>query len=353
MTYIKKYLYHLFVDGLNGLALGLFATYIWGTILQQIALYLNGFVASLLYNIGTIHIALTCAGIGIALAYKFNEDLWVTLSAAVCGIAGGHAAEILAGTLLSGSSILSSPGEPLGAFIAAYVGIEIGHLLSGRTNFDFLLTPIVTIVTGVAAGLLTAPYLSMFFKWFESLLAWGTQQSPLLMGIVVSVLMSIASILPIYTTALAASLNLTGLAAGAATAGCCCAMVGFAVSSYHENKVGGLLSQGLGTATLQLANCFRKPLVLLPILLSSAVLGPLSTLLFKTSNTTQGAGLGTLGFGAIIRGWQHMSQSHDAAIAFLLAIFVYLILPAVLTLLISNWMRKQKWIKYGDMKLDM
>lgn len=354
MTYIKKYLHHLFVDGINGMAIGLFATFIWGTILQQIGGYTSGYISALTYHMGELLCSLTCAGIGVGMAYKFHEGLWVSICSAICGMAGGYASQIISGSILSGGAIiLSTPGEPLGAFVAAYVGIEIGHILAGKTKFDFIITPLLTLGSGITAGLLAGPYIAMFTSWLGRLISWSTQQNPFFMGILVSVLMGMVSTLPIHAITLASSLHLSGLAAGAAAVGCCCNMIGFAVASYQENKVSGLFSQGLGTSTLQMANILKKPIIWLPVILSSAILGPISTTLFKMTNSAASAGLGTLGFSCSISAWQYMCQTQSTALVLVKIFLMHFLLPGIFTLFFSEWMRKQKWIKFGDMKLDM
>ena len=161
MNLIKKYLNRVFIDGLSGMAMGLFATLIIGTIIQQIGTFVGGSIGDLIYVVGKVAAAATCAGIGVGVAYKFKESSLVVLSAATCGLVGGYASKILAGTILSeGSIILAGPGEPLGAFIAAYVGIEVGHLVAGKTKIDILITPLVTIGAGSAVGILAGPPIS-------------------------------------------------------------------------------------------------------------------------------------------------------------------------------------------------
>ena len=276
---MKKILDRIFVDGLSGMAQGLFATLIIGTIIQQIGTFAGGNIGDMIYLIGKMAAGLTGAGIGAGVARKLDAGHLVIVSAAVAGMIGAFAGSLRAGTLLSeGSLVLSGPGEPLGAFIAAYVGIFFGHLVSGRTKVDILVTPLVSIGTGSAVGLLVGPPISGFMNWLGSLINWGTEQQPFLMGIVVSVLMGMILTLPISSAALGIILNLSGLAAGAATVGCCCNMVGFAVASYRENKIGGLLAQGIGTSMLQVPNIVRKPIIWLPAIISSAVLGPVGTM---------------------------------------------------------------------------
>lgn len=354
MGKFKKLLNRIFIDGLSGMAQGLFATLIVGTIIQQIGTLLGGTPGDMIYVIGKVAASLTGAGIGIGVAYKFKCSQLVVVSAATAGMAGAFASKLLAGTVLvEGSMVYAGPGEPLGAFIAAYVGIELGQLAAGKTKVDILVTPLVTIGTGSLVGLVLGPPISGFMTWLGSIINWGTEQQPFLMGIIVSVLMGMILTLPISSAALGIILNLSGLAAGAATVGCCCNMVGFAVASYRENKVGGLLAQGIGTSMLQVPNIVRKPIIWLPAILSSAILGPVGTLaLHMTSNAT-GSGMGTAGLVGQIMTWQVMTQTEAAAAVLIKILVIQVILPAAVTLAISEFMRKKEWIKFGDMKLEL
>ena len=262
----------IFIDGLSGMAQGLFATLIIGTIIQQIGLFVGGDYGNLIYMIGKVAAGLTGAGIGVGVARKLEAQQLVTVSAAVAGMIGAFASKLLAGQLIvDGNLVLAGPGEPLGAFIAAYVGIFFGHMVSGKTKVDILVTPVVTIGSGCLVGFLIGPPISGFMSWLGSLINWGTEQQPFLMGIIVSVLMGMILTLPISSAALGVILNLSGLAAGAATVGCCCNMVGFAVASYRENKVGGLLAQGIGTSMLQVPNIVKKPVIWLPAIISYSI----------------------------------------------------------------------------------
>lgn len=351
---IKKYLHRVFIDGLSGMAMGLFATLIVGTIIQQIGNLVGGQLGDLIFLVGKVAAAATCAGIGVGVAHKFQESSLVVLSAATCGMIGGYASKLLAGTILSeGAIVLAGPGEPLGAFIAAYVGIEVGHLISGKTKIDILLTPLVTIGAGSAVGILVGPPISSFMTWLGSLINWGTEQQPFLMGIIVSVLMGMILTLPISSAALGVILNLSGLAAGAATVGCCCNMIGFAIASYRENKLGGLLAQGIGTSMLQVPNIMRKPIIWLPAILSSAILGPVSTMLFHMTSNATGSGMGTAGFVGQIMTWQVMTQAESPVTVMIKIILIQFVLPGLITLGISEFMRKHNFIKMGDMKLDI
>lgn len=267
---------------------------------------------------------------------------------------GAFAAKLLAGSVLvDGAMVFAGPGEPLGAFLAAYVGIEFGHLVSGKTKVDILVTPIVTITAGSAVGLLVGPPISEFMTALGALINWGTEQQPFLMGIIVSVLMGMILTLPISSAALGVILNLSGLAAGAATIGCCCNMVGFAVASYRENKIGGLLAQGIGTSMLQVPNIVRKPIIWVPAILSSAILGPVGTMILHMTSNATGSGMGTAGLVGQIMTWQTMTAVEPPMIVLIKIIVIQIALPAIVTLLISEFMRKKKWIQYGDMKLEL
>lgn len=354
MEKVKKILDRIFIDGLSGMAQGLFATLIVGTIIQQIGQLLGGNIGDMLFVLGKVAASLTGAGIGIGVAYKFKESQLVVVSAATAGMVGAFASKLLAGTVLvEGTMVYAGPGEPLGAFIAAYVGIELGHLVSGKTKVDILVTPLVTIGAGSAVGLLLGPPISGFMTGLGAIINWGTEQQPFLMGIVVSVLMGMILTLPISSAALGIILNLSGLAAGAATVGCCCNMVGFAVASYRENKIGGLLAQGIGTSMLQVPNIVRKPIIWLPVILSSAILGPVGTMVLHMTSNATGSGMGTAGLVGQIMTWQTMIQSEAAMVVLIKILVIQIILPAVVTLVISEFMRKKNWIKFGDMKLDL
>ena len=189
MKKIKNFLSHIFIDGLSGMALGLFSTLIIGTILQQIGNFIPNNIGTMIYLIGKLAASCTCAGIGVGIAYKFKESPLVTISAAVASIIGGFATKILSGQILTetGSVLLIGPGEPLGAFIAALIGIEIGHVISGKTKIDIIITPLITILSGSAAGLLIGPSISKFMTWLGTIIMFATEQQPFIMGILVSV----------------------------------------------------------------------------------------------------------------------------------------------------------------------
>lgn len=351
---MKSILERIFVDGLSGMAQGLFATLIIGTIIQQIGNLVGGNIGDLIFLVGKVAASLTGAGIGVGVARKFQAEHLVVVSAATAGMVGAFAGNILSGSIMkSGAIVLAGPGEPLGAFIAAYIAIEVSTLIAGKTKLDILVTPIVCIGTGSLIGIAIGPHISRFMGWIGAMINWGTEQQPLIMGIVVSVLMGMALTLPISSAAIGIILNLNGLAAGAATVGCCCNMVGFAVASFRENKFSGLVAQGIGTSMLQMPNIVRHPQIWLPAIFSSAILGPLGTMLFHMTSNATGSGMGTAGLVGQIMTWQVMTQYESGFIVMLKIIVLHFILPATITLLISEFMRKKNWIKSGYMKLSM
>lgn len=355
MEKVKKLLNEIFIDGLSGMASGLFATLIIGTIIQQIGNLVPGAAGTYLFMMGKVAAALTGAGIGCGVAVRLKASPLVMLSAATTGMAGAFAGKIIEGTVLTdGVMCFAGPGEPLGAFIAAVIGIYAGRLVSGKTKVDILVTPFVCIVAGSCVGLVLGPPISAFMAWLGSIINWGTVQAPFLMGIIVSVLMGIILTLPISSAALGIILGLNGIAAGAATVGCCANMVGFAVASFRENKVNGLLAQGLGTSMLQIGNIVKKPVIWLPAILTSAVLGPVSTMVFKMVNNPTGSGMGTAGLVGQINAYQTMAEAGmSSGMALFQIVLMHFVLPGVLAFLISEFMRKRHWIEEGDMKLDV
>ncbi len=359
MSYIKKWLNRFFVEGLSGMALGLFSTLIIGTIICQIgdlvSNSLNAEVGSVIYTIGSLAKVLTGAGIGAGVASKFKESATVTVSAMTAGTIGAFATKLLSGELVLGSAAtFSGPGEPLGAFLAAYVAIELGHLVSGKTKVDILITPLVTIFGGGTVGLLLGPPISSFMASLGEMINWGTEQQPFLMGVVVAVLMGMILTLPISSAALGVMLNLSGIAAGAAAVGCAANMIGFAVASYRENKLGGFIAQGIGTSMLQVPNIVKKPVIWLPAILTSAILGPVSTCLLKMTNNAIGSGMGTCGFVGQIMGYETMVSAGGEPIVVLTEIFLmHFVLPGILAFGISEGMRKLGLIKSDDLKLEM
>lgn len=355
MKKVKKVLKLIFIDGLSGMALGLFATLIVGTIIGQIAGYIPGNFGMWLSSVAYVAKALTGAGIGVGVACKFKKEPLVVISAATVGMIGSFAGSILGGKLAEGAKVIfAGPGEPLGAFIAVITAVGIGTLVSGKTKLDILVTPISMIAVGGAFGLLLGPPISALMTQLGNFINWGTEQQPFEMGIIVSVVMGLCLTLPISSAAIGISLGLNGIAAGAAAVGCCCQMVGFAVSSYRENKLGGLFAQGIGTSMLQMPNIIRHPLIWIPPTLASAILGPIATMAVKMPCNAIGSGMGTAGLVGPIMTYTEMTEAGSPIWFTLLIIAVMLfIAPAALSLLFSEIMRKLKWIKPGDMKLEI
>ena len=345
---MKKILNHIFIDGLSGMALGLFSTLIIGTIIGQIGTLVGNEIGTYLIAISSVAKTVTGAGIGVGVAAKFKQGPLVTVSAAVAGMIGAFP------TLGMESFALGKAGEPLGDFVAALIGIECGRLVAGRTKIDIILTPLVSICTGAAAGFIVGPPISNFMKWLGNLVNINVEASPILGGIAVSVLMGMILTLPISSAALGVSMGLTGLAAGAATIGCCCQMVGFAVASYRENKFGGFIAQGIGTSMLQVPNILRRPLIWLPPIISSAILGPIASAVLHMVSTPIGSGMGSAGFVGQIAAYGAMLETGmSSKVALIQIIIMHFVLPAVVTLIFSEGMRKTGWIKDGDMKLEV
>ena len=347
MEKTKKILNRIFIDGLSGMALGLFSTLIIGTIIAQIGTLIGGPVGSYLKAISNVAKTLTGAGIGVGVACKFKEGPLVTVSAAVAGMIGAFPAAPEAITL-------GAPGEPLGAFVAAYVAIEVGHLVAGKTKVDILVTPLISICAGAAIGLFVGPYITDFMKWLGGLVNVNVEQSPIFGGIIVSVLMGMILTLPISSAAIGISMGLTGLAAGAATIGCCCQMIEFAVTSFKDNGVGGLFAQGIGTSMLQIPNIMKRPLIWLPPTLASAILGPIAIIgPFHMTNNATGSGMGTSGLVGQIMTYQTMVATESPVLVILKIVLFHFLLPGLLSYVIYRGMRNMGYIKDGQMKLNV
>jgi len=349
MKLIKKWLNEIFIDGLSGMALGLFSTLIIGTIIAQIGGLIGGTFGDYLIAISNVAKTLTGAGIGVGVACKFKQGPLVTVSAAVAGMIGAfptvHNMEAFA---------LGKPGEPLGAFIAAIVAIKIGKLVAGKTKVDIIITPLISILPGAAVGFIVGPPITAFMAWLGALVNINVEAHPIVGGILVSVLMGMILTLPISSAAIGVAMSISGLAAGAATIGCCCNMVGFAVASYRENKVGGLIAQGVGTSMLQVPNIVKKPIIWLPAIISSAILGPIGSAVLGMTSTPVGSGMGSAGFVGQFAAFESMTAGGTGAgMAVLLIVMMHFVLPAALTLLVSEFMRKKGFIAQGDMALKV
>lgn len=317
------------IDALGAMAFGLFASLLIGTIFATLGdkTQIQAFIV-----IADYAKSATGAALGVAIAYALKAPQLVLFSAATVGIAG------------------NALGGPVGALVATIVATELGKIVSKETRVDILVTPGVTIISGVLIAQFVGPGVAAFMDAFGMMVKTATEMQPFFMGILVSALIGIALTLPISSAAICIALTLDGLAGGAATAGCCAQMVGFAVLSFRENCVGGLLAQGLGTSMLQMGNIVKNPKIWIPPTLASMVTGPIATVVFQMTNIHTASGMGTCGLVGPIGVYTSMGGGANMWLAILLVCFV---LPAVLTWIFGEVCRKLGWIKDGDLKLDL
>jgi len=323
---------------LNGMALGLFSSLIIGLILKQIGTLLE---LEILINMGSIAQFMMGPAIGAAVASSIGAPPLGIFASIITGAIGAGTLKIVDGTTL----III--GEPVGALVASYIGAEISKLISGKTKVDIVLIPALTIISGGIAGIYVAPIISKFMTGIGTIINIATEQDPIPMGILVSVLMGIMLTLPISSAAIAISLGISGLAAGAATVGCSVQMIGFAVMSFKENGIGGFIAQGFGTSMLQIPNIIKNPRIWIPPIIASAILGPISTVVFEMQNNKLGAGMGTSGLVG-----QFATLETMGMISIIGILILHFILPAIITLIISSWMRKKGLIKINDMRIE-
>ncbi len=317
------------IDAMGAMAFGLFASLLIGTIFGTLGEKTN---IQIFNTISEYAKNATGAALGVSIAYALKSPQLVLFSAATVGIAG------------------NALGGPVGALVSSIVAAELGKIVSKETRVDILVTPGVTIISGVLTAQFAGPGVSAFMTAFGNLVKNATQLQPFFMGILVSALIGIALTLPISSAAICIMLSLDGLAGGAATAGCCAQMVGFAVLSFRENGPGGLLAQGLGTSMLQMGNIVKNPRIWIPPTLASMVTGPLATIVFHLENIPAGSGMGTCGLVGPIGVYTAMDGSANMWLGILLVCFV---LPALLTWILGEILRKMNWIKDGDLKLDL
>ena len=343
--FFKRY----FITGLNGMALALFCTLILGLIIKQISLNLTGDLKFFFVAVATVAMSLTGPVIGIGVAHALDEPKLVILASGATGFIGAFGAAFADGKLIEGGKIIvSGAGDPLGAFIAVVVGAEIGKLVSGKTKLDIIITPLVTVMVGAITAFIAGPHLLAGMHALGKFIQTATMMQPFVMGVIVSVVMGMALTLPISSAALSIILGLSGIASGAATVGCSAQMVGFAVISFKANRWNGLLAQGIGTSMLQVPNIMKKPIIWLPPIITSAILGPISTMIFKMENNPAGGGMGTSGLVGQLMTWQTMGGYRDHTTLFIEIILLHFILPAILSLLIAGFMKKKGMIKDED-----
>lgn len=319
-----------FIDALGAMALGLFASLLIGTIFSTLGEKTGVEEFTAIANYAK---SATGAALSVAIAHALKAPPLVLFSVITVGIAGNEL------------------GGPVGALVATIIAAELGKAVSKETKVDILVTPGVTIISGVLIAQLVGPGIGAFMNAFGEFIRNATVMQPFIMGIIVSVCIGIALTLPISSAAICIAIGLSGIAGGAATAGCCAQMVGFAVMSFRENRWGGILAQGLGTSMLQMPNIIRKPVVWVPTILTSAITGPISTCIFRMENVAVGSGMGTCG---LVGPLGVISAMPEGGLNMWLAILlVCFVLPAGLTLLFSEIMRKLGWIKEGDLKLPI
>ncbi len=351
-----------FITAFSGMAQGLFVTLIAGTILAQIAGWINkigdgNYIGNTLLYIANIAKSLMGAGIGVGIAHALGKNKLLVFSAAVAGMVGAFADKLMVGSAPFVALGLGAPGNPIGAYVVTMLVVEIVELYAGKTKLDILLVPLGGLLLGFAGIFAAYPFIWLVNQ-LGNLIAVATAATPFIMGILIAVIMGVLLTMPTSSAAIwvAVATQVSAgneaamlLAGGAATVGCACHMVGFAVASYRENKVGGLIAQGVGTSMLQIPNIMKKPIIMLPMMISSAICGPLSTCVFKLKCGAAGGGMGTSGLVGVFDLLQNTSGGLGIVGIFLLMF----ILPAALNLLISEFMRKKGWIKENDMKLDV
>ena len=348
-----------FIDAMGAMAQGLFCTLLVGTILNTIGQqfhigFLNAVIVTIgtgdgavSYTIGGLCSAMVGPGMAVAIARALNAPPLVLFSLIPVGFATNY---------------MGDAGGPLAVLFVAIVAAELGKAVSKETKIDILVTPIVTVLVGVGFAALIAAPVGRAASAVGQAIMWATELQPFFMGIIVSVVIGVALTLPISSAAICAALGLTGLAGGAAVAGCCAQMVGFAVMSFRENRWGGLAAQGLGTSMLQMGNIVRNPRIWIPPTLAAAITGPVATCLFRLemNGAPVSSGMGTCGLVGqigVYTGWVNdVASGAKAAVTgmdWLGLVLISFVLPAVLTWLIAIPLRKWGWIKDGDLKLDL
>ena len=339
------------IDALGAMAQGLFCSLLIGTIVKTLGQQLN---LPFLVTVGGYASAMSGPAMAVAIGFALQAPPLVLFSLATVG----YASNALGSTTLSGAA---GAGGPLAVLLIAIVAAEFGKAVSKETKVDILVTPLVTILTGVGLAALVAPAIGTAASSVGEFVEWATILQPFWMGILVSVVIGVALTLPISSAAICAALGLTGLAGGAAVAGCCAQMVGFAVLSFRENRWGGLVSQGLGTSMLQMGNIVKNPKIWIPPTLASAITGPIATCVFKLqmNGAAVNSGMGTCGFCGqigVYTGWvadiEAGLRASITAMDWIGLVLICFVLPAVLSWAFGLFFRKIGWIKDGDLKLN-
>ena len=357
-AYLKALPKRYFITAFSGMAQGLFVTLIAGTILSQIAGWIgNNYIGNTLKYIANIAKSLMGAGIGVGIAHALGKNKLLVFSSAVAGMVGAFADKLMVGSAPLVSLALGAPGNPIGAYVVTMLVVEVVGMYAGKTKLDILLVPLGSLVLGLVGVFVAYPFI-LLINLLGNAIAVATSAAPFVMGIVIALIMGVLLTMPTSSAAIwvAVSAQVSAgneaamlLAGGAATVGCACHMVGFAVASFRENGVGGLIAQGIGTSMLQIPNIMKKPVIMLPMIISSAILGPLSTCVFALKCGASGGGMGTSGLVGVFDLFNNTTGALGIVGIFLLMI----VLPAVLNFVISEFMRKKGWIKENDMKWDL
>lgn len=334
MTFLKNFFKRYFVDAMSYMALGLFSSLIVGLIIGQLAQIPGLSVLSQFTEVLASSSAVIGAAIGAAIAYGLKSKPLVVFSCIAVGAFG------------------YSIGGPAGAFVSSVVANEIGSLVAGKTKIDIVVTPIVTIVSGGFITIFVGPYISSFMTGLGSFINTATQMQPLQMGIIVAVVVGLALTAPISSAAICIMLGLEGIAAGAAAVGCAAQMIGFAVTSYKANGIGATVSIGLGTSMLQFGNIMKRPQILIAPTLTAAILGPISTCVFKMTNTSAGSGMGTSGLVGQFGAYSVMSETMDSITALAIIILMHVIAPAILAYSIHKILIKIGLVKNEYLKIE-
>jgi len=342
-----------FIDAFSGMAQGLFCTLIAGTILSQIAVWIGGNAfGNMLSNIAKCAKTLMGVGIGVGIAASLKSNKLVMFTAGVTGFVGAFADKILAGTF---TPAFGAPGNPVGAYVVALITIELAGLYAGKTKLDIILVPLGMMLLSIAGIYAAYPFIWLINK-LGAFISFATTVTPFFMGIIIAVIMGILLTMPTSSAAIWISVasGITDdamlIAGGAAVVGCASHMIGFAVASYRENGFGGLISQGIGTSMLQIPNIMKKPQIMLPEIISSAIVGPLSTCLFKLKCGAAGGGMGTSGLVGVM-GTIEASAGMNTLVLVLGIVLLMFIIPATVSFSFSEFMRKKGWIKFGDQKI--
>ena len=358
LAYLKALPKRYFITAFSGMAQGLFVTLIAGTILAQIAGWIgDNYVGNTLLYIANIAKSLMGVGIGVGIAHALQKHKLLIFSAAVAGMVGAFADKLMVGSAPFVGLTLGAPGNPIGAYVVTMFVVEIVELYAGKTKLDIILIPLGALFLSFGGVFVAFPFIWLVNQ-LGALIAVATKTAPLIMGIVIAVIMGILLTMPTSSAAIwvAVATQVSAenqaamlLAGGAATVGCACHMIGFAVASVRENGVGGLIAQGVGTSMLQIPNIMKKPVIMLPMIISSAICGPLSTCVFALKCGASGGGMGTSGLVGVFDLFKYTTDPLG-----IVGIFVLMfVLPILLNLGISEFMRKKGWIKEGDMKLDL